>query len=218
MRITLPALIPVSLILSLATFLSVMAWESWADTARRQRYENLEVVKATDNAIFGGPHHTQLATIAIVDAVQTPCFRNISAAQSMDDETVVGLLIDGRPYAFPLELMGQVDQHLIGFSLNQKDVLVSHCNISGCTRVFQSDQVKKEPGPRDLSIFGLQLDGKMVLSLDGVRYTQDSHEIPLEDASFEITQLCDWQSQYPDSLLYCGDAQDELLATTTAAP
>lgn len=188
---------------------AALAWELSLPGRIQSNYSRQTIRKDPNNVIWGGEHYDRLARVADIPAVVDPVFSRIPQHDLC--RQVVGVVVDGQSYAFLLDKLSMVNSHLVGFSTGRTDYVVSHCNISGCTRVFS--EAETQISPKRLRIAGVQMDGRMVVKLDETRYTHDSPALPFSDVPYEVTPLWKWQQEHPGTLYY-GDRQ----SSSAAAP
>lgn len=126
-----------------------------------------------------------------------------------EDTPVIGVLVRGKSRAYLLEALQRGPKsHVVNDVLGTVPISVTHCDISGCTRVFTGDS----PGqPLDLSVAGLK-DGGLVLKLGGHRYYQETSEsldengttLPCSEYPAQLTVWKEWQQSHPETEVYMG--------------
>lgn len=130
-----------------------------------------------------------------------------------DDTPVIGVLASGQARAYLIEAFEHgPGSHVVNDLLGSVPISVTHCDISGCTRVFTG----ATPGqPLQLAAAGLR-DGRLVLKLGGHLYGQETSE-PLDEGSAafpcreypaEATIWSDWRRAHPDTDVYMGSIDE----------
>lgn len=170
--------------------------------AMDQRYNSMHSQRSDIDEYAASEFHKRLVAKWELPPVTAPGFEPATEPDSVE-EPVIGVVVDGQPVAFPVAEMGAPDNHLVQFAHGKKNLMVTHCNLSGCSRVFameshQSNQIR---------MGGLQEDGKMVLLVDQVRYSQDSIAIPLTDFEFQVMPFSHWTCEHPETILYTGQKE-----------
>lgn len=141
---------------------------------------------------------------------------NIAAADAaLGDETrVIGVHLGDSARAYPLaafeaaghvphrQLRAELSRHVVNDRLGNRFLAVTHCDRNGCTRVFTNFGRGKVV---DVGVGGWQA-GRMLLWIEGTRYEQESHQIPLEDYPFELTTWKEWRRKHPRTTVYIGPA------------
>lgn len=158
-----------------------------------------------------GPAHFEL---------NVPGIRSPKLAHRWDDRlsagmTVVGVVIRGHARAYRLDALkfpsiipngpsalNVVRRHVVNDVIDSTAVTVTHCDVSGCTRVFVAPD-RQEPLPVAV---GGQMHNKMYVMWDGQRYAQDDPSIPLQDGEFQITTWESWCAEHPDTTVYVGES------------
>lgn len=157
--------------------------------------------EAIDPKFAAGQFHSELTAVVDIPPIRTPNFTTDGDFIAPADK-IIGVIVEQQAFAFPVAQMIRPTQHVVSFAYQGVDLAVTHCNISGCSRVVTTN--KKAPGlkPDMLHVGGLQADGKMVLLLDETRYSQLSPDLPLEDYQFQVTSKLDWQMDHPNTLYF----------------
>jgi hypothetical protein len=165
------------------------------------------------------------ATDVVMDVpaiVQPPALP--AAKASLDDDTpVIGVLASGRARAYLLEAFERGPaSHIVNDVLGDVPISVTHCDLSGCTRLFTSDT----PG-RPLKLSGGGRRGHwLVLKFDGRLYRQEtSQPLDAEGAAFpyseypaELTDWGVWRKEHPETDIYLGTADERTPADTAEPP
>jgi hypothetical protein len=134
------------------------------------------------------------------------------AAQD-DDTPVIGVLAKGHARAYLLEAFEcGPSSHIVNDVLGGVPVSVTHCDISGCTRVFTG----ATPGrPLALSVAGRR-DSRLVLKFDRHLYRQETAE-PLDHGAApfphrpypaELTAWGVWRQAHPETDVYMGSIDE----------
>ncbi len=129
---------------------------------------------------------------------------------ALDDDTpVVGISASGHARAYLLEAFQRGPaSHIVNDLLGEVPISVTHCDLSGCTRVFTGGT----PGrPLELSAAGLR-DRRLVLRFGGHLYRQETSEpleeggtaFPYRDYPAELTVWGVWRQAHPETDVYMG--------------
>jgi hypothetical protein len=144
--------------------------------------------------------------------VQPPALPPDKAA--LDDDTpVIGVFASGKARAYLVEAFEHgPSSHVVNDVLGRVPISVTHCDVSGCTRVFTA----AAPGqPLELSVVGIR-DGQMVLRFAGHMYRQETSEsldqggatFPCPEYPAELTVWSDWRQAHPESDVYMGAVEE----------
>jgi hypothetical protein len=138
----------------------------------------------------------------------------LAARAALDDDTpVIGLLAGGRARAYLVEAFERgPGSHVVDDVLGGVSVSVTHCDISGCTRVFTGADSGR---PLELSQGGIR-DYSMVLKADGRLYRQESCEpldaegprFPFAAYPSQVTVWGIWRKAHPDTDVYMGSVDE----------
>jgi len=146
-------------------------------------------------------------------AVQQPPALPAQKAALDEDTPVVGVVAGGRARAYLVEAFEHGPaSHVVNDAIGEVPVSVTHCDISGCTRVFTGAAAGGVP---DLSCGGVR-GYRLVLKSDGHLYRQDTGEsldeggppFPYGAYPAEVTQWGAWRQAHPGTDVYMG-AVDE---------
>lgn len=143
--------------------------------------------------------------------VQPPVLPADKAA--LDDDTpVIGVVVSGKARAYLVEAFEYGPaSHVVNDVLGKVPISVTHCDISGCTRVFTA-----APGqPLELSAAGIR-NRRMVLKLAGHLYCQDTSAsldqggatFPCREYPRELTIWSDWRQAHPETDVYMGTVEE----------
>lgn len=160
----------------------------------RERQEE----EALQRALQAGEHHAPLKMLMDTAGINDPTFIEAEQSKEAEQAEVIGVVLSGQAFAFPLTSLSGPEQHVVNFATREGAISVSYCDLSGCVRVFH----QASDTAIALGVGGLDIHEEMVLQLDGVRYSQNSPDIPLSDYPFTQTTWGDWIHRHPDSLMY----------------
>lgn len=130
-----------------------------------------------------------------------------------DDTPVIGVLVAGQARAYLIEAFEHGPRsHVVNDLLGKVPISVTHCDISGCTRVFKGATLGR---PLQLSAAGIR-DRQMVLSLDGHLYGQEtakpldegSAAFPCREYQAEVTVWSVWRHAHPGTDVYMGSVDE----------
>lgn len=139
-----------------------------------------------------------------VAGVMNPQFTTADDAQLASEDLVIGIVAFGEAKAFLRGAMATLpENHLIHDVFGQVKVTVTHCDITGCTRVF-----RETPG-RDLLELrcgGLSVGAKkeMALMVGNRRLPHSSKEIPFDEVPFVVTTWGEWRKAHPRAPIFLG--------------
>lgn len=133
---------------------------------------------------------------------------------ALDDDTpVIGVLAKGHARAYLLEAFERgPSSHIVNDVLGGVPVSVTHCDISGCTRVFTG----ATPGrPLALSVAGRR-DARLVLKFDRHLYRQETVEpldqgaapFPYRPYPMDLTAWGVWRQAHPKTDVYMGSVDE----------
>lgn len=112
---------------------------------------------------------------------------------------VIGLVEGDTAHAIVVKPNGKVKNVYLATTLvGDRPVVIMHSYLKRETRVLAGP-----PGdePLDIKLGGGDFLQNLVMLYDGVRYSQVSEKIPLEEYDFTITTLDKWVEQHPDTLI-----------------
>ncbi len=133
---------------------------------------------------------------------------------ALDDDTpVIGIFAGGRARAYLLEAFERGPaSHLVNDVVGGVPISVSHCDISGATRVFTG---ARSGQPLELNMGGLK-DSRMLLKCGGRLYRQETSQ-PLDegDPAFpfhvyqaNLTEWGEWRHAHPETDVYMGAIEE----------
>lgn len=121
------------------------------------------------------------------------------------EEEVIGVAVNDRYHAYLVEALSLVQDHVINELVDGVPISMTYCDQDDYARVLTSADLHQ---PIDLRVGGMLTVGsktEMVLTLDGIRYRQDSPELPLEDHEFDRTVWGAWILKHPRTLVFIGE-------------
>jgi hypothetical protein len=140
-----------------------------------------------------------------------------------DDTPVIGVLASGHARAYLVEAFELgASSHVVNDLLNEVPISVTHCDISGCTRVFTG----ATPGqPLKLTAGGVR-SSRMVLKFDGRLYRQETSEpldaggspLPYSEYPAELTSWGVWRQAHPKSDVYMGTVDEPIPPEAAGKP
>lgn len=133
---------------------------------------------------------------------------------ALDEDTpVIGVFVAGKARAYLLEAFEHGPaSHLVNDVLGGVPISVTHCDVSGCSRVFTGSVVGR---PLDLSVGG-QKNSRMVLKFGGQLYRQETSEpvdksgstFPYREYPAHLTVWGDWRRAHPETDVYMGSIEE----------
>ncbi|MDR3638338.1 MAG: DUF3179 domain-containing (seleno)protein [Isosphaeraceae bacterium] len=146
--------------------------------------------------------------------LETPTTLPVEFAKLADDEPVIGIEAGGKARAYHVPTMCSTTRHIVNDVLGGVGVSVTYCDLSDCARAFGGGA---HTSPLDVSQAGL-LDGRMLIKIGGVTYSQETGEIaetdpgkaavPFPYAPFPLTRATwgEWKLRHPDTDIYVSAA------------
>jgi hypothetical protein len=142
---------------------------------------------------------------------------------ALDDDTpVIGVYAAGHARAYLLEAFTHgPGSHLVNDVLGGVPISVTHCDISGCTRVF-TDAASGQP--LELMIGGFK-GSQLVMKVGKQLYFHQKSEpvdknaeaFPYREYPVDLTAWGEWRHAHPDSDVYMGTV-DEATPTESGGP
>lgn len=130
-----------------------------------------------------------------------PAILSRDAAEIDDDEMVAGISVKDRFRAYRLADMITPATHVVNDVIERIPISVTYCNIRNCVRAFTRHNESNEP--LDVWVHGL-MDGKMLLSLDGVEFLQEAEVVPVDRMDVEVTSWKAWKTAHPQTDVFAG--------------
>jgi Protein of unknown function (DUF3179) len=167
----------------------------------------ISITTPPPNRASAPPYGPQSSTPFIWPGKTRPPTVSAAAADLPDDEPVLGVLANGKARAYRRQAFAGIVNHVVNDVVGETPVTVTHCDRSGCSRVFTGDG--KDPLPFKTGGF---LDG-MLIYIDGVFYDQSTGEamndpsarqIPYQHLGFEETTWGKWRAAHPNTDVYLG--------------
>ena len=145
--------------------------------------------------------------------IEQPATLPAGKAPLDDDTPVIGVFVAGHARAYLVEAFKNgPETHLVNDLLGQVPISVSHCDISGCTRVFTGDK----PGRTLALSVGGRKNRRLLLKYGERMYRQETSE-PLEGGGAclpyrvypaELTEWRAWRQSHPETDVYMGAIQE----------
>lgn len=142
-------------------------------------------------------------------AITLPRTHSADQARLADDEKVIGVAAGARHRAYWLRaLMYLPTVHVVNDLLAGSPVSVTHCDRTGCTRVFTGEE-RGRPLPL---VFGGWEAGQLLLRAEDRTYSQSTlrplqrpdRPFPYPELSFQETTWKAWREAHPDTDVYLG--------------
>ena len=143
--------------------------------------------------------HGPLKDIVNFPVIADPEFVTAESSKLADSDDVIGVVVAGQAYAFSVKYISHETRHVVNLSVDGQAIAITYCDLVDCARVLTRP---KSEGPIGLRIGGLDYKDQLVVMLDGVRYSQTSKKLPLEDFPFERATLGEWKARHPKSLVH----------------
>jgi hypothetical protein len=88
-------------------------------------------------------------------------------------------------------------EHIVSELFDGQPLAVTYCNESECVRIF-----KGPVGGDKLDIVQQGLEnGGLAIFVDGVKFIQESPDIPYDDYEFQLTSWEIWKTEHPTGLV-----------------
>lgn len=136
-------------------------------------------------------------------AMEEPAVSDLSMVSAVDSQEmkdnreVVGVVVDGRPRAYSLPRLSNVESHVLVDDQSATGLLVTFCDRTQCLRVF-------ETGGRSAESFQMRGFGNntMLIGIDGEVIEQTSDHFPLPAVEAIRTTWGEWKKLHPDTVVY----------------
>lgn len=156
----------------------------------------------------------------LAKAISHPRVVDAKESELRDDESVVGLVVGGKPRAYRLGAFRHPSGHVVNDLIGEVPVSVVFCDLSDCLRVYTD--------PQGSTPLGIEVAGRngsdMIVRLNGVLYDHASGlSVAPEEGriAFPYTKLAptrttwkEWVRRHPDTDVYEGDRRRSLDATS----
>lgn len=152
-------------------------------------------------------------SVAATPGIDQPPTLPADKAALDDDTPVIGIFASGQARAYLVEAFEHGPaSHVVNDLLGKVPISVTHCDISGCTRIFTG----AAPGrPLELSVVGIR-DRQLVLKFDGHLYGQETSEsldkrgkvFPCREYPAELTVWSVWRQEHPKTDVYMGTIEE----------
>jgi Protein of unknown function (DUF3179) len=148
------------------------------------------------------------ATPFIWPGVALPAVVPAAAAELADDEPVIGVVVRGKPRAYRVKALASSTGHVVNDLLAGAPVTVTHCDRTGCTRVFGGD------GTEALAVMTGGYSGGLLLRVGGRFYHQVDGRplddpagaaLPYQAVEFRQVPWKEWRAAHPDTDVYVGE-------------
>jgi hypothetical protein len=161
----------------------------------------------------GKPFSDEITRIS--PGINRPPTRPVRESQLNDDDTVIGVIADGKARAYKLEALVGREDHVVNDLIDGVPVSITYCNIAQCVRGFSGPVATT---PLDVGLGGLK-GNRMIITVKGVPYYQDTGKsvdekispAPFPYPSFPTTRTTwrEWKEAHADSDVYEGVANRE---------
>ncbi|HJZ91553.1 MAG TPA: DUF3179 domain-containing (seleno)protein [Gemmataceae bacterium] len=162
--------------------------------------------RSRDRPATGGPG-VQLATPFIWPGRVRPAVVPARAATLADEEMVIGVVANGKARAYRVRAFSRMFDYVVNDVVGDTPITVTHCDRTGCTRVFTGDG--SEPLPIKM---GGYVDGLILLVNGTFYYHEDGRPadprgppFPYRQADFEQATWMAWRTAHPDTDVYEGE-------------
>ncbi|MHB1427029.1 MAG: DUF3179 domain-containing (seleno)protein [Gemmataceae bacterium] len=130
-----------------------------------------------------------------------------------DDTPVIGVSASGHARAYLVEAFKHgPESHIVNDLLGQVPISVTHCDVSGCTRVFTGDS----PGRTLALSVGGRKNRRLLLKYGEHMYLQETSEpleaggsrLPYRAYPAELTEWKAWRQSHPETDVYMGTVEE----------
>jgi len=132
-----------------------------------------------------------------------------------DSAPVIGVSLNGKHRAYPIQLMMRPDQHVLNDLYGDQPLSVTYCDVDKCVRVFTDPSRKQR---LDLNVGGSNASraGKLLLKVGERLYWQDSgapleatnkSSLPFTKVDHVETTWGKWRESHPDTDRYVGKGE-----------
>jgi Protein of unknown function (DUF3179) len=149
------------------------------------------------------------ATPFLWPGTSRPAIVSAAAAGLADDEIVIGVLVNGKARAYRRRAFAGMTRHVVNDVLGTTPVTVTHCDKTGCSRVYTAD------GTEPLRVMTGGYSDGLLLKIDDVFYHQATgrrvHDTGAPDLPYALVPLEEvtwgkWRAAHPDTDVYVGSA------------
>ena len=139
------------------------------------------------------------AFLTISGTMETPdrSFTSVSETELNDDAEIITIQVGDQHYAFPKNRMDGQGEHIVSELFDGQPLAVTYCNESECVRVFKGPVGGDK---LDIAQQGLE-NGSLAIFVDGVKFIQESPDIPYDDYEFQLTSWGIWKTEHPTGLV-----------------
>ena len=153
------------------------------------------------------------STPMISAGIDRPAFVPADQAELRDDDEVIGVVVQGRPKAYPLTKMSGlldhvVNDHAIDAAGQPAAFTVTYCNATECVRVLETADHAPQTS-LEIGTMGM-LEGELLLFRGDVRFKQEETVEGLQDVPFQRMTWSQWQELHPDTEVYVGRSPDKI--------
>lgn len=149
-----------------------------------------------------GDFHKPLRMLVDFPGVKDPRLRTRETSKLQASDTIIGLVVNGAAFAFSRAALSEPTKHIVNLQLAGQPFAVTYCDLADCARVLTAPASNRSDF--EVHVGGIDNQDQLVLLLDGIRYGQESPDIPLQDYKFETMSWRSWTERYPDTQVYDG--------------
>lgn len=145
--------------------------------------------------------------------IRKPLTLSADKAALDDDTPVIGVLVSGHARAYLVEALEHGPaSHVVNDVLGGVPISVTHCEISGCTRVFTAVGHSQ---PLELSVEGrrnrqliLKFGGRLYLQTTSAPLDEGGSPLPCSEYPAERTAWKAWRQAHPQTDVYMGSVDE----------
>ena len=143
-------------------------------------------------SLVAGEHHERLQVAFEIPGETDLTYAAVGEMEIDDAMEVIGVEVGGEACCFVRSNMLPPDLSVLNAVVGGRAVSLTYGDVEDRVRVFAADQ----SSPLSLGVGGIDIQDRLVLLLDGQRYTQCSSAVPLQDLSYVRTTWGEWRASH----------------------
>ena len=143
----------------------------------------------------------------MVKGIESPELIPAADSRLKDSDRVIGIVIDGKPRAYPVSLVASMSTHVVndcieGSNGERLPFTITYCDMRDCIRVFEPSNTTSE-NSLGISTLGL-LDKGLALKWNGKNFKQMENVDGLRDVPYQRKTWAEWKAEFPETIVYTG--------------
>jgi hypothetical protein len=139
----------------------------------------------------------------VMEPIRKPLLEPAAEVTLPDEQLVIGIVENGDAHAYVLDALGHDPaRHVVYDEVGELSIAVTHCDRTGLTRVFATQEGSEPP---DVKFAGWLSQQDMAVLVCGEKFPHSATTIPLRDVPFMVVTWREWLAMEGDSLVYLGD-------------